>query len=66
MIGNFIQIPIVSTTCLTNIISYVFSDNAIYSASVDERVTLLLAFDFHGIEAPQKYKFQPKTLMRVS
>jgi hypothetical protein len=90
--GNFNPIPIVSYTCLTNMISFVTSDNAMYSASVDDRVTLLLAFDFQDIKATsdnamysasiddrvmlafdfqdikaqQKYKFHPKTLMRVS
>jgi hypothetical protein len=47
-------------------ISFVTSDKAMYSASVDDNVSLLLAFDFQDIKAPQKYKFHPKTLMRVS
>jgi hypothetical protein len=34
-----------------------------YSAFVYDRVTLLLAFDFHTMSAPQKYRIQPKTLL---
>jgi hypothetical protein len=47
-------------------ISFVTSDNAMYSASDEDSVTLLLAFDFQDIKAPQKYKFHPKTLVRIS
>jgi hypothetical protein len=35
-------------------------------ASIDDSVALLPAFDFQDINAPQKYKFQPKTLIGVS
>ena len=43
-------------------ISFVTSDKATYSASVDDSVTLLLDFDFHAIGAPQKYTMYPNTL----
>jgi hypothetical protein len=44
----------------------VTSDNAMYSTSVDDSATLLLAFDFQDNNTQQKYEFHPKTLMHVS
>jgi hypothetical protein len=64
--GNFNPTPIVSNTCLTNMIYFVTSDKAMYSDSVNDSDTLLLAFDFQDIKATQKYEFHLKTLMRVS
>jgi hypothetical protein len=47
-------------------ISFVTSANAMYSASVDDRVTLLIDYDFQDIKAPQKYKIHPKKLICAS
>jgi hypothetical protein len=52
--GNLISIPIYYNTCLTNITSFVTSDKAKYSASVDDKITLFPDLDFPAIGAPQK------------
>jgi hypothetical protein len=63
--GNFNPIHIVSNTCLTNMI---YLSLLILQCILDwdeNNATLLLAFDFQEIKAPQKYKFHPKTLMPI-
>jgi hypothetical protein len=53
-IGSVSSIPIDYNNCLTNMTAFVSSDEAKYSASVDDKVTLLPDFDFQSIGAPQK------------
>jgi hypothetical protein len=54
--GYFSSTPIDYKRFLDAITSFVISDTAKYSASVDDKVTLFPDFDFHETAAPQKYR----------